>query len=153
MAKDLNSDICIQALTWERQSLCAFGKRGGMTCMQNRKKLPVGMSDFEQIRLNDYYYVDKSGMIEELLTDEAAAVTLITRPRRFGKTLGMSMLASYFDIRRDSKKLFENLAINRNQELCNQWMNQYPVIFVSFKDVDGRSFESAYDMLASTDDS
>ena len=118
--------------------------------MQNRKKLPVGMSDFEQIRLNDYYYVDKSGMIEELLTDEAAAVTLITRPRRFGKTLGMSMLASYFDIRRDSKKLFENLAINRNQELCNQWMNQYPVIFVSFKDVDGRSFESAYDMLAST---
>lgn len=72
-------------------------------------KIPVGISDFEKIRKNQYYFVDKSGLIEELLNTESNEVTLITRPRRFGKTLGMSMLASFFDIRRDSSELFRGL--------------------------------------------
>ena len=112
--------------------------------------IPVGVSDFEQIRRNEYYYVDKSGMLAEILSAESTAVTLITRPRRFGKTLGMSMMASFFDIRRDSKQLFEGLEISNDHTLCERWMNQYPTIFLSFKDVDGLTFESAYDMLAST---
>lgn len=110
--------------------------------------IPVGVSDFEQIRTNEYYYVDKSGMIREILRTESTAVTLITRPRRFGKTLGMSMLSSFFDIRKASRCLFEGLDISRNQELCSKWMNQYPVIFLSFKDVDGLTFTSAYEMLS-----
>ena len=110
--------------------------------------IPVGVSDFEQIRRNGYYYVDKTGMIAELLEEESTAVTLITRPRRFGKTLGMSMLASFFDIQRDSTALFEGLEISGNAELCRKWMNQYPTIFLSFKDVDGLTFQSAYDMLS-----
>lgn len=110
--------------------------------------IPVGVSDFEQIRKNGYYYVDKSGMIAEIVKTEPAAVTLITRPRRFGKTLGMSMLASFFDIRKNSGPLFEGLEIESNEELCDKWMNRYPVIFLSLKDVDGLSFGSAYEMLA-----
>ncbi len=110
--------------------------------------IPVGISDFEQIRKNGYYYVDKSGMIADLLQTESTAVTLITRPRRFGKTLGMRMLFSFFDIRKDSRDLFEGLEIAGNTKLCKQWMNQYPVIFISLKDVEGIVFESAYEMLA-----
>ena len=112
--------------------------------------IPVGVSDFEQIRKNEYYYVDKSGMIAEILSTESTLVTLITRPRRFGKTLGMSMLASFFDIRKDSRNIFAGLEIVENRELCDRWMNQYPVIFLSFKDVDGLTFTSAYEMLAAT---
>lgn len=110
-------------------------------------KIPVGISDFEKIRKNDYYFVDKSGLIEELLNTESNEVTLITRPRRFGKTLGMSMLASFFDIRRDSNELFQGLKISQKEELCQKWMNQYPVLFVTFKDVDGLDFQSAKEML------
>lgn len=87
------------------------------------------MSDFEEIRQNGYYYIDKSGLISDLLVRKAAKVTLITRPRRFGKTLGMSMLAHFFDIEKDSRALFEGLEISKQKELCVQWMNQYPVIF------------------------
>ena len=105
----------------------------------NKLDIPVGISDFEKIRNNHFYYIDKSGLIEELLS-EKAEVTLITRPRRFGKTLGMSMLENFFDIRKDSRKLFEGLEIAENQTLCDEWMNQYPTIFVSFRQVDGRSF-------------
>lgn len=112
--------------------------------------IPVGVSDFEQIRKNEYYYVDKSGMIAEILSTESTLVTLITRPWRFGKTLGMSMLASFFDIRKDSRNIFAGLEIAENRELCDRWMNQYPVIFLSFKDVDGLTFTSAYEMLAAT---
>lgn len=112
--------------------------------------IPVGVSDFEQIRKNGYYYIDKSGMIAEILKTESTAVTLITRPRRFGKTLGMSMLAHFFDIRKDSKELFEGLEIAENTALCRKWMNQYPTIFLSFKDVDGLTFSSAFDMLSAT---
>ena len=109
--------------------------------------LPVGISDFEKIRENGYYYVDKSGLISELLRDGAAEVTLITRPRRFGKTLGMSMLASFFDISRDSRLVFEGLEISGERQICEEWMNQWPVIFVSLKDVDGLDFAGAFAML------
>ena len=109
--------------------------------------IPVGVSDFEKIRENGFYYVDKSGLLEELLTKKTAEVTLITRPRRFGKTLGMSMLESFFDIRKDSRKLFEGLEITKQQDLCEKWMNQYPTVFVSFRQVDGLNFDSAYDMF------
>ena len=112
------------------------------------KPLPIGIDDFEKLISKGYYYVDKTGMIAELLEEESTAVTLITRPRRFGKTLGMSMLASFFDIQRDSTALFEGLEISGNGELCGKWMNQYPTIFLSFKDVDGLTFQSAYDMLS-----
>ena len=108
--------------------------------------IPVGISNFEKIRNNGFYYVDKSGLIEELLKPEAE-VTLITRPRRFGKTLGMSMLESFFDIRKNSRKLFEGLEIARQSELCSKWMNQCPTVSVSFRQVDGLNFTSAYDML------
>ena len=113
----------------------------------NEMNIPVGVSDFEEIRKNGYYYIDKSGLIGELLSRIGTKVTLITRPRRFGKTLGMSMLENFFDIRRDSKKLFDGLEITKNQALCNAWMNQYPTIFVSFRQVDGLDFTGAYDML------
>ena len=109
--------------------------------------IPVGVSDFEEIRRNGYYYVDKSGLIGELLSTTGTKVTLITRPRRFGKTLGMSMLESFFDIRKDNKALFEELEIAKRHELCMQWMNQWPTVFVSFRQVDGLNFNSAYDML------
>ena len=109
--------------------------------------IPVGVSDFEEIRRNGYYYVDKSGLIGELLSTIGTKVTLITRPRRFGKTLGMSMLESFFDIRKDNKALFEELEIAKRHELCMEWMNQWPTVFVSFRQVDGLNFNSAYDML------
>ena len=106
--------------------------------------IPVGISDFSEIRENGYYFVDKSALIQALLKTEATKVTLITRPRRFGKTLGMSMLAAFFDIRRDSRALFDGLEVSKQERLCNQWMNQWPTIFFSLKDVDGLNFEDAY---------
>lgn len=110
--------------------------------------IPVGISNFAEIRKNKYYYIDKTGLIEELLKTTATKVTLITRPRRFGKTLGMSMLENFFDIRKDSKLLFEGLEIADKQALCEAWMNQYPVIFLSLKSVDGNDFSTAYSQLA-----
>ena len=110
-------------------------------------KIPVGISDFAKIRKYNYYYVDKTGLIADLLEKETAEVTLITRPRRFGKTMGMSMLANFFDIRRDSQAMFEGLEIAQNTALCREWMNRWPVLFLSFKRVDGLDFGSAYEML------
>lgn len=95
-----------------------------------RYNIPIGISEFEKIRKNDYYYVDKT---------EPAEIKLFTRPRRFGKTLVMSMLASFFDIRRDSRDLFEGLKIAEDQKPCELWMDQWPVIFLSFKDAGGES--------------
>ena len=112
-------------------------------------QIPVGISDFTKIREQGYYYVDKTGLISELLED-IAEVTLITRPRRFGKTMGMSMLANFFDIRKDSKTLFEGLEISRNTALCETWQNKWPVLFISFRRVDGLNFQSAYEMLQAT---
>ena len=108
--------------------------------------IPVGISNFEKIRNGGFYYIDKTGLIAEIL-DEKAEVTLITRPRRFGKTLGMSMLESFFDIREDSRKLFEGLEIAKHQELCEEWMNQYPTISISFRQIEGLNFMEAYQQL------
>lgn len=108
--------------------------------------VPVGISDFEKIRSDGFYYIDKSGLIAEILNTKAE-VTLITRPRRFGKTMCMSMLENFFDIRKDGKSLFDGLEIAKHQTLCAEWMNQYPTIFVSFRQVDGLDFAGAYDML------
>jgi len=113
----------------------------------SKLNIPVGISDFKRIREEDYYYIDKSGLISTLLENAPAQVTLITRPRRFGKTLGMSMLANFFDISQDSKRLFKGLEISKNQTLCAEWMNQYPTIFLSFKDISGISFENAFNLL------
>ena len=115
--------------------------------MMKDLNIPVGVSDFAEIRKKGNYYIDKSMLIYELLKSQGVQVTLITRPRRFGKTLGMSMLSNFFDIRKNSKKIFEGLEIWNHQFLCNQWMNQYPTIFVSFRQVDGLNFNGAYDML------
>ena len=116
----------------------------------NDLKIPVGISDFAKIRNYKYYYVDKTGLIADLLEKETAEVTLITRPRRFGKTMGMSMLDNFFDIRKDSKTIFEGLEISQNTELCSQWMNQWPVLFLSFKEVNGTVFDHAFNLLKFT---
>lgn len=108
---------------------------------------PVGISDFSKIRENEYYYIDKTGLICEVLKNPGTEVTLITRPRRFGKTLGMSMLAEFFDIKKDSRKMFQGLEISKHEELCHAWQNQRPTVFLTFKNVDGLSFESAYGQL------
>ena len=110
-------------------------------------KYPIGISDFAEMRNNGYYYIDKTNLIVDLLDKGPVEVTQITRPRRFGKTLGMSTLANFLDITKDSKQMFEGLAISQNTELCKKWMNQCPVVFFSFKDTDGLTFESAYGML------
>lgn len=93
--------------------------------MNNQLNFLVGISDFKKIRENDYYYIDKSGLIKELLKRESAEVTLITRPRRFGKTMRMSMLAHFFDIRSDNRRLFDGLEIIYDEALCNAWMNLF----------------------------
>ena len=105
----------------------------------SKLSIPVGISNFEKIRNGGFYYIDKTGLIAELVRS-SAEVTLITRPRRFGKTLGMSMLESFFDIRKDSKKLFDGLEISHQKNLCEKWMNQWPVVFLSLKNVDGIHF-------------
>ncbi len=108
--------------------------------------LPLGIDRFEKIRTSGFYYIDKTEFIEELLRTQFE-VNLITRPRRFGKTLTMSMLADFFDIRKDSRKLFEGLKIMQNKELCGRWMNQYPVLFITLKDVEDLTFADAYGQL------
>ena len=110
-------------------------------------KISVGSSDFAEYRKGDYYYVDKTGLIEELLKTPGIKVTLITRPRRFGKTMNMSMLAEFFDIRKDSRPIFSGLKIADNKELCKAWMNQWPVIHVTFRSVFGSCFKDAYSMI------
>ena len=112
----------------------------------SKLSIPVGISNFEKIRNGGFYYIDKTGLIAELVRS-SAEVTLITRPRRFGKTLGMSMLESFFDIRKDSKKLFDGLEISHQKNLCEKWMNQWPVVFLSLKNVDGIHFSDAYQQL------
>lgn len=109
--------------------------------MENRLKLPVGIENFEEIRRNQYYYIDKTKLIEQLF-DSLGKVSLFTRPRRFGKTLNMSMLKSFFEIGTDPS-LFDGLYISKNQDLCKQHLGQYPVIFLSLKGVEGLSFSEA----------
>ena len=110
-----------------------------------RKKLPVGIDSFEKLRREDFYYVDKSGLIIDLLNNWGE-VNLFTRPRRFGKTLNMRMLKSFFEIGAD-KALFDGLEISKETALCEAYMGKFPVVFVSLKGVDGLTFEDAYTML------
>ena len=113
--------------------------------MANTLKLPVGIENFEEIRQLGFYYIDKTRLIEQLLQGWGK-VTLFTRPRRFGKTLNMSMLKSFFEIGGD-KSLFDGLYISGNKELCAEYMGKYPVIFLSLKGVDGLDFTTARRML------
>lgn len=111
--------------------------------MANTMKLPVGIDDFRKLRESHFYYVDKTRLIEQLLLNWSE-VTLFTRPRRFGKTLNMSMLKSFFDIGTD-KALFDGLYISGNKELCDEYMGKYPVIFLSLKGVEGLTYEEAFE--------
>lgn len=110
-----------------------------------RKKLPIGIENFEEIRKEGFYYVDKTGLIRDLLNNWGK-VNLFTRPRRFGKTLNMSMLKSFFEIGAD-KTLFADLTISKETALCEVYMGKFPVVFLSLKGVDGLTFEDAYRML------
>ncbi len=111
--------------------------------MASTMKLPVGIDDFRKLRESHFYYVDKTRLIEQLLLNWSK-VTLFTRPRRFGKTLNMSMLKSFFDIGTD-KALFDGLYISGNKELCDEYMGKYPVIFLSLKGVEGLTYEEAFE--------
>lgn len=110
-------------------------------------KVGVGKSDFEALRKSNNYYVDKTDIMYELVEETDNQVTLFTRPRRFGKTLMMSMLTNFFSIRKESKGIFEGLKITEHKEFCEKWMNQYPVLFISFKDAEADEFDVAYDRL------
>ena len=111
--------------------------------MANTLKLPVGIDDFRKLRESEFYYVDKTRLIEQLLLNWSE-VTLFTRPRRFGKTLNMSLLKSFFDIGTD-EALFDGLYISGNKELCDEYMGKYPVIFLSLKGVEGLTYEEAFE--------
>ena len=121
--------------------MCAASGRQERSVDKVRKKLPIGIDSFEKLRTNDFYYVDKTGFIADLLRDWGE-VNLFTRPRRFGKTLNMSMLKCFFEIGTD-KSLFDGLKIAENKELCAEYQGQFPVIFISLKSVDGLTFEAA----------
>ena len=114
--------------------------------MADLKRLPVGMDDFKEIRKSEFYYIDKTKLIEQVL-ENWSKVNLFTRPRRFGKTLNMSMLKAFFEIGIDTT-LFDDLYISKNQALCERYMGKYPVIFLTLKGVDGLTFEAAKYRLA-----
>ena len=111
--------------------------------------MPVGNTDFKEIRETGLYYIDKTMLIDQLVGRSRAKVTLFTRPRRFGKSLNMSMLQHFFDIREKSGALFEGLQISENKKLCDSWMNKYPTILVSFKDAGGVGFKESLTRLKS----
>lgn len=112
-----------------------------------RKKLPIGIDGFEKIRSNDFYYIDKTMFIKELLQNWGE-VNLFTRPRRFGKSLNISMLKSFFEIGNDPT-LFEGLKIAEERELCEKYMGKFPVISISLKDVEGSDYDVARTLLCS----
>lgn len=109
-------------------------------------QLPLGIDSFEKLQKEGYYYIDKTDFIARLLQYKFE-VNLITRPRRFGKTLMMSMLESFFDINKKSLSVFENLSIEKNTALCHQWKNQFPVISLTLKSVEATTYEDAYELL------
>ena len=112
-----------------------------MKCMKEMLKLPVGIESFQEIRQLGFYYIDKTKLIEQLL-EQWGKVNLFTRPRRFGKTLNMSMLRYFFEIGTDNT-LFEGLYISENKKICEEYMGKFPVIFISLKNVEGLTFEEA----------
>ena len=109
--------------------------------LEEKKKLPVGIDAFEKIIRQNFYYVDKTEMIAELLQNWGE-VNLITRPRRFGKSLNMSMLKSFFEVGNDAS-LFDGLKISENKVLCEKYMGQFPVISISLKNVEGLNYQEA----------
>ncbi len=109
-----------------------------------KKKLPIGIENFEKLRLEDFYYIDKTGLIRELLNNWGE-VNLFTRPRRFGKTLNMSMLENFFSLDGD-KSIFDGLEISKETALCEEYMGKYPVVSISLKGIDAWSYETAYQM-------
>lgn len=115
--------------------------------MEKRKKLPIGIEFFKDFKRDNFYYVDKTGFIRELV-DTRGSVNLITRPRRFGKSLNMDMLKTFFEIGTDPS-LFDGLDISKETAICERYMGKYPVISISLKDVEGINFQTAYDMLGS----
>ena len=110
-------------------------------------RIAVGDESFDEIRKAGLYYIDKTELLYDLVGRMDNKVTLFTRPRRFGKTLSMSMMESFFDINRDSKAVFEGLHIMKHQKFCSSYMNQYPVLFISFKGVEDLSYDNAYSTL------
>ena len=116
--------------------------------MRNRKKLPIGIDSFEKIIRHNFYYVDKTEMITELLHNWGE-VNLFTRPRRFGKSLNMSMLKNFFSLQGD-KRIFNELQISRDKQVCEEYMGKFPVISISLKSVDGFAYRNAYEMLCAT---
>ena len=116
--------------------------------IQEKKRLPVGVENFEQLINDNYYYVDKTEMISELLRN-GGMVNLFTRPRRFGKTLNMSMLEHFFSIEGD-KSIFEGLKISKDTELSEEYMGRYPVIFVSLKGINAGSYDTAFRLMVET---
>ena len=114
--------------------------------MDRMIRLPIGKTDFREIMNDGCYYVDKTGAISTLIRDGAKSI-LFTRPRRFGKTTFQSMLSAFFDIREDNKDLFQGLTVMDDGEAVDKWMNRYPVIYLTFKDIDGLNFSDALDVL------
>ncbi len=111
-----------------------------------KKKLPIGIENFEKLRYDDFYYIDKTGLIRELLNNWGE-VNLFTRPRRFGKTLNMSMLEHFFSLNGD-KSIFDGLEISKETALCEEYMGKYPVVSISLKGIDALNFETAFEMAA-----
>ena len=110
-----------------------------------QKKLPIGVEFFENFQRDDFYYVDKTGLIRDLINTRGS-VNLFTRPRRFGKSLNLDMLKTFFEIG-TNPALFHGLDIWKEEDLCEQYLGKYPVISISMKDVEGDNFQIAYDML------
>ena len=107
----------------------------------------IGGEFFRTMREENRYYVDKTGLIEEMLSENQPLVSLVTRPRRFGKTLTMTMLQEFFDIRKSIQDIFEGLAVSKNAALCEAWMNKYPVLFLTLKGVEGQDCDSALSLF------
>ena len=111
--------------------------------VKEKKRLPVGVENFEQIINDNYYYVDKTALISELLRS-GGMVYLFTRPRRFGKTLNMSMLEHFFSIEGD-QSVFDGVEISKDTKLCEEYMGKYPVISISLKGINAAAYEDAFD--------
>ncbi|WP_144362762.1 AAA family ATPase [Mediterraneibacter gnavus] len=115
---------------------------------REKRKLPIGIENFEQIIKDDFYYVDKTGLISELLRNWGM-VNLFTRPRRFGKSLNMSMLEHFFSVEGD-KSIFDGLKISKDKKLCEEYMGKHPVISISLKGINAASYEAAFELTVKT---